>query len=89
MFNLDLEKAEDPEIKLPNLLNHRKSKRIPEKASTSASLTTLKLLTVWITANCGKFLEMKKPDHLTCLLRNLYAGQVAIIRIGHGTMGWF
>ena len=55
MFNLDLEKAEDPEIKLPNLLNHRKSKRIPEKASTSASLTTLKLLIVWITRNCGKF----------------------------------
>ena len=58
MFNLDLEKAEDPEIKLPNLLNHRKSKRIPEKASTSASLTTLKLLTVWITTNCVKFLEI-------------------------------
>ena len=57
MFNLDLEKAEDPEIKLPNLLNHRKSKRIPEKASTSASLTTLKLLTVWITTNCGEFLK--------------------------------
>ena len=43
--------------------------------STSASLTTLKPLAVWITANSGKFLEMGIPDHLTCLLRNLHAGQ--------------
>ena len=50
---LYLEKAEKPEIKLPNLLDHRKSKRIPEK--TSASLTKLKPLIVWITTNCGKF----------------------------------
>ena len=50
-------------------------KRIPEKTSTSASLTTLKPLTVWITTNCGKLLETRIPDHLTCLLRNLYAGQ--------------
>ena len=42
----------------------------------SASLTTLKPLTVWITS-CGKFLEMGIPDHLTCLLRNLYASQGA------------
>ena len=33
--------------------------------------------------------EMGRPDHLTCLLRNLYAGQVAIVRTGHGTTGWF
>jgi len=46
-----------------------------QKTSTSASLTTLKPLTVWITTNCGKFLEMGIPDHLICLLRNLYAGQ--------------
>ena len=45
------------------------------KTTTSASLTMLKPLTVWITANCGKFLEMGIPDHLTCLLRNLYEGQ--------------
>jgi len=44
-----------------------------------------KPLTVWITTNCGKFLEMGTPDHLTCLLRNLYAGQEAAIRTGHGT----
>ena len=48
-----------------------------------------KPLTVWITINCGKFLEMGIPDHLTCLLRNLYAGQEATVRIGNGTTAWF
>ena len=50
----------------------------------------LKALTVWITTNCGKILkEMGVPDHLTCLLRNLYAGQEATVRTGHGTTDWF
>ena len=49
------------------------------KVSTSASLTTLKPLTVWITTN-WKILKEIIPDHLTCLLRNLYAGQEAIVR---------
>ena len=45
---------------------------------------------VWITTNCGKFLEMGIPDHLTCFLRNLYAGQEATVRTGHsGTIDWF
>ena len=48
-----------------------------------------KPFTVWITTNCGKFLEMEIPDHLTCLLRNLYAGQKATVRTGHGTTDWF
>ena len=48
-----------------------------------------KPLTVWITTDCGKFLEMRIPDHLICLLRNLYAGQEATVRIGHGTTDWF
>ena len=44
---------------------------------------------MWITTNCGKFLkEMGIPDHLTCFLRNLYAGQEATSRSRHGTMGW-
>ena len=59
------------------------------KTSISASLTTPKPLTVWITTNCGKFLELGIPDHLTCLLRNLYAGQEARVRTGHGTKDWF
>ena len=46
-----------------------------------------KPLTVWITTNCEKFL--KWWDHLTCLLRNLYAGQEATVRTGHGTTDWF
>ena len=48
-----------------------------------------KPLTVWITTNCGKFLEIGIPDHLTCLLRNLYACQEAAVRTGHGTTDWF
>ena len=48
-----------------------------------------KSLTVWITTNSGKFLEMGIPDHLTCLLRNLYAGQEATVRTGNGTTDWF
>ena len=49
-----------------------------------------KPLTVWITINCGKFFKRWGiPDHLTCLLRNLYAGQEATIRTGHGTTDWF
>ena len=49
----------------------------------------LKPLTVWITANCGILKEMGIPDHLTCLLRNLYAGQEATVRTRHGTVDWF
>ena len=62
-------------------LDHRKSKGIPQK-STSASLTTLKPLTVWIATNWKILKEIGIPDHLTCLLRNLYAGQEATVRIG-------
>ena len=60
------------------------------KTSTSALMTIPKLLTMWITRNCGKFLKKGgKPDHLTCLLRNLYAGQEATVRTGYGTTDWF
>ena len=52
-------------------------------------MTILKPLTVWITTNYVIFLEMGIPDHLTCLLRNLYAGQEATVRTGHGTKDWF
>ena len=48
-----------------------------------------KPLTVWITTNWKILHEMGIPDHLTCLLRNLYAGQEATVRTGHGTTGWF
>ena len=65
MFKLDLEKAEEPEIKLSHQLDHRKSKRIPEKTFTSASLTMLKPLTVWITTNCEKL--FKRWEYQTTL----------------------
>ena len=48
-----------------------------------------KVLTVWITTNWKTLKEMGIPDHLTCLLRNLYAGQEATVRTGHGTTDWF
>ena len=62
---------------------------IIRKASTSALLTMPKPLTVWITTNWKTLKEMGIPDHLTCLLRNLYAGQETTVRIGHGTTDWF
>ena len=48
-----------------------------------------KPLSVWITTNWKTLQEMGTPDHLTCLLRNLYAGQEATVRTGHGTTDWF
>ena len=60
-----------------------------QKTSTSASLSMLKLLTVWITTNCGKFLEIGIPGHLTYLLGNLYTGQKATVSTGQGKMNWF
>ena len=73
MFKLDLEKAEELEIKLPYPLDHRKSKRIREEISTSASLTMPKPLTVWITTNWKILQETEISDHLPCLLRNMCA----------------
>ena len=89
MFKLVLEKAEEPEIKLPTSDGSSKKQESSRKTSTFALLTMPKPLTVWITINCGKFLEMGIPDHLACLLRNLYAGQEATVRTGHGTTDWF
>ena len=90
MFQLDLEKAEEPEIKLPTSFGSWKKLKNPRKTSTSALLTTPRPLTVWITTNCGKFFkEMGIPEHLTFLLRNLYAGQQATVRTEHGTTHWF
>ena len=63
-----------------------KKQESSRKTSASALLITLKPLTVWITTNCGKFLEMGISEHLTCLLRNLDARQEATVRMGHGTM---
>ena len=86
---LGFKKAEEPKIKLPTSVGSLKKQENSRKASTSALLTMPKPLIVWITANCEKFLEMGIPVHLTCLLRNLYAGQEATVRTGHGTTDWF
>ena len=73
MFKLDLEKAKEPEIKLPTSVESSKKQESSRKTSTSALLTVPKPLTVWITINCGKILKkMEISDHLTCHLRNLY-----------------
>ena len=83
MFKLVLGKAEEPEIKLPTSAGSWKKDESSRKTSISALLTMPKPLTVWITINCGKILkEMGIPDHLTCLLRNLCAGQEATVRTG-------
>ena len=89
VFKPDLEKAEEPEIKLPTTVGSSKKQESSRKTSTSALLTMPKPLTVWITRNWKILKEMGNPDHLTCLFRNLYAGQEATVRTGHGTTDWF
>ena len=59
MFKLDLEKAEELEIKMPTSVGSLKKQESSRKTSTFALLTTPKPLTVWITTNCGKFLEIR------------------------------
>ena len=88
MFKLVLEKAEKPEIKLPISAGSKKQES-SRKTSISALLTMPKPLTVWITINWKILKEMGIPDHLICLLINLYAGQEATVRTGHGTTDWF
>ena len=84
MFKLVLEKAEEPEIKLPTSAGSSKKQESSRKTSISALLTMPKPYKLW------KILqEVGIPDYLTCLLRNLYAGQEATVRTGHGTTDWF
>ena len=88
MFKLVLEKAEEPEIKLPISAGSLKRQESSRKISSSALLTMPKPL-------CGSqqtveiLKDMGIPDHLACLLRNLYAGQETTVRTGHGTTDWF
>ena len=78
-----LEKAEEPEIKLPTSTGSWKKQESSRKTSISALLTMPKPLTVWITINWKILKEMGIPDHLSCLLQNLYVGQVATVRTQH------
>ena len=89
MFKLVLEKAEEPEIKLPTSAGSLQKQESSRKTSVSALSTMPKPLTLCITINWKILREMGIPDHLTCLLRNLYVGQEATVRTGHGTADWF
>ena len=88
MYKLGLEKTEESEIKLPTFIGLWRKQGSPRKTFTSASLTMLKPLTVWITTKYGKFLKTGVQGHFFCPLRKLYAGQDATVRTGHGTTDW-
>ena len=90
MFKLVLEKAEEPEIKLPISAGSSKKQESSRKTSISALLTMPKAFDCVDHNKLWKFpKEIGIPDHLACLLRNLYAGQEATVRIGHGRTDWF
>ena len=89
MYKLDLEKAEEPEIKLSTSTGSQKKQGDSKKPSPSALLTMLKPLTLLITRNWRIPKETGIPDHLTCFLRNLYAGQEAIVRTVYGATDQF
>ena len=91
MFKLDLEEAEEPEIKLPTSVGSSKKQGSSRKTSISALLTMPNKAFDCVDHNkLWKILkEMGIPDNLTCVLINLYVGQEAIVRTRHGTTDWF
>ena len=89
MFKLDLEKAEEPEIKLPTSVGSLKKQESSRKyyfcfIHYSKAFDCVGHNNLWKILH-----EMGIPDHLTCLLRNLCAGQEATVRTGHGIANWF
>ena len=89
MFKLDLEKIEEPKIKLPTSTRSLKKQEF-QKNIYFCFIDYIKAFDCVDHNKLWKILkEMGIPDHLTCLLRNLYAGQEATVRTGHGTTGWF
>ena len=89
MFKLILEMAGEPEFKFPTSARSWKKQESSKKTYISTLLTMPKPLTVWDHDKPRKILkEMCIPDHLTCFLRNMYAGQEATVRTGHGTTDW-
>ena len=89
MFKLVLEKAEEPEIKLP--ISAGSSKK--QESSRKLYFPFIDYAKAFDCVDHNKLWKILKeigmPDHLTCLLRNLYAGQEATVRSGHGTTDWF
>ena len=90
MFKLVLEKAEEPEIKLPTSAGSWKKQESSRKNMYFCFIDNAKAFDYVDHHKLWKILkEMGIPDHLTCLFRNLYAGQEATFRTGHGTTDWF
>ena len=90
MFKLVLEKAEESEIKLPTWAGSWKKQESSRKNIYFCFIDYAKALDCVDHSKLWKILkEMEIPDHLTCLLRNLYAGQEATVRTGHRTTDWF
>ena len=90
MLKLDLEKAEEPETKLPASTGSSKKQESSRKTSYFCFFGYAKAFDCVDHNKLWKSLqEMRIPDHLTCLLRNLYAGQEATVRSGHVTTDWF
>ena len=89
MFKLDLGKAEEPEIKLPTFVASLKKQEF-QKNICFCFIDYAKAFDSVDHNRLWKILkEMGIPDHLTCFLRNLYVGQEATVRTGHGTTDWF
>ena len=90
MFKLVLEKAEEPEIKLPTSIGSSEKQESSRKNIYFCFIDCAKAFDCVDHNKLWKILkEMGIPDHLTCLLRNLYAGQEAAVRTGHVTTDWF
>ena len=90
MFKLDLEKAEEPEIKLPTSTGSLKKAREFQKNNYFCFIDYARAFDCVNHNKLWKILKgMGIPDHLTCLLRNLCVGQEATVRTGHGTTDWF
>ena len=90
IFKLDLEKTEEPEIKLPTSVGSSKKQENSRKNIYFCFIDYAKTFDCVNHSKLWKILqEMGIPDHLTCLLRNLYAGQEPTVRTGHGTTDWF
>ena len=90
MFKLDFKKAEEPEIKLPTSIGSQKKQENSRKNIYFCFIDYTKAFDCVDHNKLWKILqEMGIQDHLTCLLRTLYAGQEATVRIGHGTTNWF
>ena len=90
MFKLDLEKAKEPEIKLPNIHWIIEKAREFQKNIYFCFIEYAKALNCVDHNKLWKILqEMGIPDHLTCLLRNMYVGQEETVRTGNGTTDWF